>query len=119
MNLMAGKLHRSGRDVAVEINGTNLPVPATADGREGDSVVFGIRPEHLALTAEPTAFTAPLKVVQQTGIDSLVFADFAGVELCALSRDRQSLEPGQTIHFQPQPEAIHLFDATTGVRLAA
>jgi multiple sugar transport system ATP-binding protein len=119
MNLIAGKLRREGRDVAVEINGAKLSAPPTANGREGDSVVFGIRPEHLALTAEPTAVTAPVKVVQQTGIDSLVFADFAGVELCALSRDRHSLEPGQSIHFKPQLDAIHLFDAITGVRLAA
>ena len=34
-------------------------------------------------------------------------------------RGRQALASGQPIRLRPQPDAIHLFDAVSGVRLAA
>jgi len=119
MNLLRGRLRREGGAAAVEVNGTRLPVPATVGGADGSEVVFGVRPEHLGLTTAPDSVAVAVKVVEQTGIDSLVFADFAGNELCALFRERQSLTPGQPIRLRPQPEAIHLFDAASGARLAA
>ena len=119
MNLLPGTLRRDATAATLEIQGDRLALPASVGGRDGDQVVFGVRPEHLALTDAADSVHVAVKVVEQTGIDSLVFADFAGHELCALFRDRQSLAPGQPIRLRPQPESIHLFDARSGARLAA
>jgi multiple sugar transport system ATP-binding protein len=119
MNLLPGTLRRDATAAALEIQGDRLTLPASVGGRDGDEVVFGVRPEHLALTNAADSVAVAVKVVEQTGIDSLVFADFAGQELCALFRDRQSLAPGQPIRLRPQPDSIHLFDARSGARLAA
>src|SRR5690349_4097677 len=51
MNFIDARLHRNGgaAPVAVAADGTSLPLPPSAAGREGDEVVYGIRPEHLHL----------------------------------------------------------------------
>ncbi|MFO1055877.1 MAG: sn-glycerol-3-phosphate ABC transporter ATP-binding protein UgpC [Dongiaceae bacterium] len=118
MNLLRGRLRREG-GLRLQIEGAALPLPAALPGRDGDEVVLGVRPEHLQLADGPEAVGVPVKVVEQTGLDSLVFATLGGVELCALFRDRQALAPGQRIGLRPNPAGIHLFDAASGVRLAA
>src|SRR5690349_14241737 len=50
MNFIKGVLRREDGRVAVEApDGTRLPLPPAAAGREGQEVVYGTRPEHLSL----------------------------------------------------------------------
>jgi multiple sugar transport system ATP-binding protein len=54
MNFIKGTLRRSGDDVWVEAAGNiRLPAERNAAGHDGQSVVYGIRPEHLGVP--PTA----------------------------------------------------------------
>ena len=51
MNFIDATIKRNGgAPSAVAADGTQLPLPATAGGRDGQKVVYGIRPEHLDLT---------------------------------------------------------------------
>ena len=58
-------------------------------------------------------------VVEPTGADTQVFSKIAGVEVTSVFRDRHAFRPGEMVRLRPDPTRAHLFDAATGVRLAA
>src|SRR5690348_12621747 len=60
MNFLPGTLRRSGAESQVELDdGTRLPAPPN-DGGDGQPVIYGARPENLALAGEDGL---PLKVI--------------------------------------------------------
>jgi multiple sugar transport system ATP-binding protein len=120
MNVLTGTLKRSNGTAWVETdNSLRLPLPPSAPGAEGQKVAYGVRPEHFALSNAPEAIAANVEVVEQTGIDVLVFARFNGAPLCGLFRERHGFTPGQPIRLMPQLDAVHLFDAKSGERVRA
>jgi len=120
MNVMTGTLKRSNGTAWVETsNNLRLPLAPAAPGTDGQKVAYGVRPEHFALSNAPEAIAANVEVVEQTGIDVLVFARFDGTPLCGLFRERHGFTPGQPIRLMPQLDAVHLFDAGSGERIRA
>src|SRR5690242_566733 len=77
MNFIRGVLRRDdGRGPAVQTaDGTLLPLPPAAAGRDGQEVIYGTRPEHLGLAADGAGVPAKVIVVEPTGADTYVFAD--------------------------------------------
>ncbi len=119
MNFLPGTLRRAGGDAQVELgDGTRLPAPAGSAGEDGQPVVFGTRPEHLALAAHQ-GISAQVAVVEPTGADTFVSCRHQGRELAVVFHDRHSFVPGSTIHLMPDLNRAHLFDAGSGRRLAA
>jgi multiple sugar transport system ATP-binding protein len=120
MNMLSGTLRRSNGTAWVETaNNLRLPLPPAAPGTDGQNVAYGVRPEHFALSNAPEAIAASVEVVEQTGIDMLVFARVDGAPLCGLFRERHGFTPGQPIRLMPQLDAVHLFDAESGERIRA
>jgi multiple sugar transport system ATP-binding protein len=114
MNFLAGTLRRNGSDAAVELaDGTRVPAPRDAGGADGQRVVFGTRPEHLAL-ANGSGIAAQVAVVEPTGADTFVSCRHHGTELSVVFRERHQFNPGSTIHLQPDLARAHLFDADSG-----
>jgi multiple sugar transport system ATP-binding protein len=109
MNLVRG----IARDGGVEAAGMTLPAGPGAEG--GRAVVWGIRPEHLALAEE--GLPARVRVVEPTGAETMVYLEFAGQEIAAVFHDRVDLAPGQEIRLAPRVDKVHLFDPGTGRRL--
>ncbi|MCG3190539.1 MAG: sn-glycerol-3-phosphate import ATP-binding protein UgpC [Burkholderiaceae bacterium] len=120
MNLLPGTLRRNGSgSVEVELaDGTRLPAPRSATGADGQRVVFGTRPEHLAL-ANGSGIAAEVAVVEPTGADTFVSCRHHGAELAVVFRERHQFSPGSTIHLQPDLAHAHVFDADSGRALAA
>jgi multiple sugar transport system ATP-binding protein len=58
-------------------------------------------------------------VIEPTGADTFVSCRHQGTDLSAVFRERHAFEPGSTIRLLPDLLHSHLFDATTGQRLAA
>ena len=116
MNLIHGTVRRDGAP-HVEANGHRLPVRPDREAPDGQSVVYGIRPEHLDLADGEEGFPARVSVVEPTGSETLVFLRFGETEVVALFRDRHFFKPGETVHLRPRTDQTHLFDAATGVRL--
>ena len=119
MNFLPGTLRRSGGAARVEMNdGTLIDAPLAAGGVDGQSVVYGTRPEHLMLASEG-GIPANVVVMEPTGMDTFVACRHGGVELSAVFRERHDFPPGSTIRLQPDLQRAHLFDAGTGLILAA
>ncbi len=121
MNFLPGTLRRGAGQAEVELgDGTRLAAPPGSSGSDGQSVVFGTRPEHLALgSGSGQGIAAKVAVVEPTGADTFVSCRHQGKELAVVFHDRHAFEPGTTIRLIPDLKRSHLFDAGTGRRLAA
>ncbi len=120
MNFLPGVLRHSGGTTTVELaGGLRIPAPIQAGGQDGQSVVYGTRPEHMTLTDSSHGVATEVIVVEPTGADTQIFSKIAGVEVTSVFRERHTFRPGETIHLKPDPARAHLFDATSGKRLAA
>ena len=124
MNFLPATLRRQGAETTVELaDGTRLPAPQGSTGVDGQPVIFGTRPEHMALCADggagQGAIATEVAVVEPTGADTFIACRHGQTELAVVFHDRHSLVPGSTIHLQPDMARAHLFDAGSGRRLAA
>jgi len=119
MNFLPATLRRAGSDAFVELtDGTRLPAPPNTSGEDGQPIVFGARPEHLAL-ADHGGIPAKVVVMEPTGMDTFIACRHDAIDLAAVFRERHDFAPGTLIHLVPDTQRAHLFDAATGQRLAA
>jgi len=119
MNLLPGTVQRQGG--ALEANfadGSRLPLSQSAAVREGQPILYGIRPEHFAV-GSVGGFAVEVVVVEPTGADTQIYCRFVDQEVTATIRDRTNVRAGDRITLVPDAGRAHLFDAASGKRLAA
>ena len=114
MNMIKGRLESSPTPRFVTDDGLELPVVSVPAGGEGKRIVYGIRPEHFSLGGP---LQAKVSVVEPTGSETQVFAQIGEQKLLGVFRERVTVAPGQILPLAPNVEAVHLFDAQTGLRL--
>jgi multiple sugar transport system ATP-binding protein len=112
MNVLNGRLEADG---FVGEGGLKLPVSGGAVVSAGTPAVYGIRPEHFALTE--AGVPVEVAVVEPTGSETQVVVRSHGQELTCVFRERVRARPGETIHIRPDPAQVHLFDPASGRRL--
>jgi multiple sugar transport system ATP-binding protein len=115
MNFLKGKV--DGGAFRSE-EGTALPLPPTRGISDGRPIIYGVRPEHFQLS-NGGGLPARVNVIEPTGSETQVMADFAGAPVIAAFRERVTAKPGETIQMAPDPAMVHLFDAQTGQRMGA
>ncbi|MEP7328715.1 MAG: sn-glycerol-3-phosphate ABC transporter ATP-binding protein UgpC [Betaproteobacteria bacterium] len=99
--------------------GATLPLPAGIGAvSDGQPLLYGIRPEHCAV-GEGEGLAVDVVVVEPTGADTQLYCRFNGQEVTAMMRDRVSVRPGDRIVLIPDQPRAHVFDAASGVRIAA
>ncbi len=134
MNSVPGtfSLRRGGPTVRVGAGSWALPpgAPALAEGRR---VIVGVRPEHLvAIPTSGEGGTAadPAEVDGVDGVDGVIVAvEWLGHErhlVCDIEGSRVTVreasgqvdpEPGGRVRVRAQPDAVHLFDESSGERV--
>ncbi len=119
MNFIDGKLRSNAASAWVEtVDGTKLPLPDGHFRNVGETVTYGVRPEHLRFSADRNdGIAAEVIVVEPTGAHTEVIARVAGQEISAVFNERHDFRPGQRLTLQPQLDKVHLFEAATGKRL--
>ena len=111
MNMIEGVV----KDGAVVAGGATLPLPPAMKVAEGREVIYGIRPESLAVAAKGLSGT--VAVVEPTGSETHVVLRIEGRELVAVFRDRVSFRPGDSLTVAPvDAAAVHIFDKASGAR---
>jgi multiple sugar transport system ATP-binding protein len=119
MNFVPGIARTQGGSPAVEFDGgVRLPMPLTARPSDGQSVLYGMRPEHCTLAGND-GLPADVVVVEPTGADTQLFCRFNGQEVTSLVRDRVDCRAGDRVGLVPDLSRAHLFDAASGARLFA
>jgi len=119
----AGKVEQIGTPLELYDNPANLFVagfigsPAMnflPERRNGRDVLVGIRPEHLAVSADG-GLAAQVVVVEPTGADTQIYCKVNGVDVTAVVRERHEFHPGEAVRLKPQ--LTYLFDPSSGARL--
>jgi multiple sugar transport system ATP-binding protein len=115
MNFLTGRVVRNGRGWFETAGGRRLPLPPGAAARDGQAVVYGVRPEHLQASGE--GVEAKVVVIEPTGPEVQVFTRLDDQDVTAVLRERLLLKPGEAIRLAPDPAHVHLFDAQSGERI--
>jgi multiple sugar transport system ATP-binding protein len=124
MNLLPGKVAQGpDGDVTVEVSGGSVPLPpalrvAAAGAAE---VVLGLRPESLRLDPEGR-LQAEVTIVELLGAETHVICATADGSRVIVRQPPQAAKPapGDQVHIalDPDPAALHLFDAVSTQRIA-
>ncbi|MHC2220377.1 multiple sugar transport system ATP-binding protein [Rhizobium leguminosarum] len=115
MNLIRGQVSTSGPLELIADGGGRLPLPEAASLERGAQIIYGIRPEHLAIGQGPA--TAEVVLVEPTGAEIQITTKFGADHLVATVRERLDLRAGDQIVIAPDLSKLHLFDARTERRL--
>ncbi len=115
MNFLNGKIVKDSGPWFETSNGRRLPVPSSTTAREGQTVVYGIRPEHLSVSDNGTE--VEVSVVEPTGAEVQIFARLDGQQITAVLRERLLMKPGSTVKLAPAKDYVHIFDAQSGMRI--
>ena len=119
MNMIPGLGRVGGNGAEVEFaGGAKVPAPPRARVADGQEVLYGVRPEHFLLT-EGGGLPVEVVVVEPTGADTQLYCRFDGKEVTSLIRDRTNCRAGDRVGLAPDPTRAHLFDAASGLSLAA
>jgi ABC-type sugar transport system ATPase subunit len=119
MNFFAGAIERAGGGARFVAGELSAALPAAPDGLE--RAVLGVRPQHLAVHAEPRPGALPASVfaLEHLGKESVVI-----LEDPARNRMRALVDPefrarvGERFFVAPAPERCLLFDAADGRRIS-
>jgi multiple sugar transport system ATP-binding protein len=99
-----------------------LPVPPERHARykpfAGQSMLFGIRPEHFTEKKAHTHnamtdFTARVDVLEPMGMDTMVFVNLNGEDVCARAAPQAVTGVGQDMAFSIDMSRMHLIDPRT------
>ena len=111
MNFLPGKVNGGAISIGSDIN---LPNQARNKIEQGRDVLIGVRPEHLAVSAD--GVPAEVVIVEPTGADTQIFCKLAGRDVTAVVRERHTFRPGEAVRLKPQ--LTYLFDPANGARIA-
>jgi multiple sugar transport system ATP-binding protein len=118
MNMLPARLSMDGNRRAAVINGgTKIELPPQLAGTDGQSILVGIRPEHLSVGSAANGLTGKVALVEPTGAQVQIIADVGGRSITALLNERVLPAVGSDIALAPKIDAIHAFDAASGQRL--
>ncbi len=118
MNFIPGKLsRRNGAASLIADNGTEIVLGPEVAGADGQSVIFGVRPEHLELATDIEGVDTEVIVVEPTGSETLVVATMAGTQVQAAFRERHDFRAGKHVYLRPRLDHVHVFDAETHRRI--
>jgi multiple sugar transport system ATP-binding protein len=112
MNLINGRI-QSGAFIAEQ--GLRLPLPHETRMGDRQGVVYGIRPQHIAVGGSHAK--ARVQVVEPTGEAQEITLTADGVDLMAEIRDQPLFKPDQEVNLEILTHKVHLFDAQAGKRI--
>ncbi len=88
----------------------------------GKTVTLGVRPEDLETAPDGEGLRVDVDVVEELGADAYVYGhthvNGTDVDITARVDGRRPPAPEDTIYVRPRQSHVHLFDPSTGTRLA-
>ncbi len=126
MNFLPCRLEGNGQGLTLHITDKlALPVPAARVARYGSlggnrKLLVGLRPEHLTearAQMEPgmAPFEAKLDVTEPMGMETLVYFDVGGTQVCGRVNPNVGAREGAALKMAADLNNMHLVDAETGL----
>ena len=119
MNVVQGTVRRAGGAAHVEVEGGGSWPLDGGPGVDGQAVSYGIRPEHLTLASGGNGVPGQIIVVEPTGAETELLISVGGSQVILRTHGRPRVNPDEKVHLAVDPANVHLFDRTSGQRLAA
>ena len=114
MNLLDG-IAKKG---FIEIGKTRYPIPSKIkkEIKEGQEVVFGVRPEYATISrsAGKSGFVGKVKVTENLGTHYLVTIDSQGLLVRGTVTDGSEPKIGTTVTLKAEPARVLIYDKKTG-----
>ena len=85
--------------------------PSAARVKTGETVIVGLRPEHLSVNAATPVLSLTLDFAESLGGSTQLYARSEGEPIIALTAGRPDLKPGDVLNLGIDPRHIYLFDA--------
>ncbi len=118
MNVVEGTVRRASGAAHVEAaGGVRWPLDH-GPGADGQSVAYGIRPEHLTLGAGG-GVSGEIIVVEPTGAETELVIQVGEAHVDLRIHGRPPVNPGDKVNLAIDPTNVHVFDKATGQRLVA
>ena len=129
MNILAGEVVAEGETLTFRVGSSvRIPVPLpwreTLSKRVGQSVLLGVRPEHLALASPDVLeigagahLIIRVDLVEHLGNESILHGSVDDLEITVRSGPYGLPEPGHRVGLLAADEHLHFFDAVTQLRV--
>jgi multiple sugar transport system ATP-binding protein len=125
MNLLSGTIVEGG----VQIGSTLIALPRPYEGATAKGpITAGLRPEALELSRDNEGIPATVRVVEELGAEAYVYAQLSehassaftlAPDLVVRVDPSAQVKTGDTIRVRVKADTMLLFDAESGVRIAA
>ncbi|AJD45211.1 sugar ABC transporter ATP-binding protein (plasmid) [Rhizobium gallicum bv. gallicum R602sp] len=117
MNFIPAIVGEDGTSLTLDLGPLKHKLTISSKLLPGRRITAGIRPEHIGITGQGQGtFDVPVAVVESTGSSTFITAA-TGPELTIVETGRGNARAGDTIGVIVDPEKLHLFDETSGVRI--
>src|SRR6266511_123074 len=118
MNVVDGTVKRANGSSWIEAEGVRWPSPPDSRATDGEAVSYGIRREHLSFGGANEPVQAEIVVVEPTGAETEFVLQIGAAQLLLRTHGRPAVNPGDRVGLKINPTDVHMFDRTTGERLA-
>lgn len=101
-------------------DGSMLTLPGGLQLKDGQEVVYAIRPEQVNVVDESqsaSSLKATITAIENTGSDMQLFCTTGGGRFTSVFKQRLQVSAGETVYLQPRVAGIHIFDAASGRRV--
>jgi multiple sugar transport system ATP-binding protein len=119
MNVLPGVLRQEGSTAWVESQGQRWPAQVQAQGRDGQSVQYGVRPGDIGLATSGQGIPATVVVVEPTGAETELLVRVGEQQLVIVLHGRTDAQPDEVVLLEVAAAKTHIFDAAGGERLDA
>jgi multiple sugar transport system ATP-binding protein len=123
MNMIPCTVERRATHLTLKLNERHsIDIPAEQTARYSDYVgkpmLFGIRPEHITekrahVNEAQRDFADDVQVLEPMGVDTMVFLEINGEEICARAAPHSVRPVGQRMEFTIDMSHMHLIDPRT------
>ena len=118
MNLLDGQVVAQGDRGVLQGPGFAFPLPSAQ--LQGQALVAGVRPQTLRLASAAPMLQLQVDVVEYLGMESLLVGKLVGAgegRVTAVVPGQRSDLMRQTVGLDLDPQALHVFDKTSGRRI--
>lgn len=125
MNLLKGRPAESDRGLVIDLGalGATPPLPAALAARlrkaRGGEVLYGFRPERVALAQKGEGLSMPVTFVERIGARTIMHLGNGETSTKAVFDNDVGLAIGETAIIAPHAESVRLFDAANGMAMGA
>lgn len=118
INVFEGSVEGEAAQPRLRTRGGQQLLLPTGSVAPGHTISVALRPEHLAIVADGP-LRGTVSVVEHLGHETYVYVDTADGRVGVLAERHLRLPPGAAVSLAPAQEALHLFDAPSGLRIDA